>query len=218
MSGSPTQNDARQRLLDAAGQVFAEKGYSGATIREICDRAGANVASVNYYFGDKEGIYRSVFEYAHGRVHDHLVQSVAEHADSPPEARLTMFVRAHLWSMLGTEGPPAWFSTLITREMIDPTHLQHDLVESELRPRSDMLLGIIRELLGPNATEDQVRHCELSVIGQSVFYKLARPFIEILHPEQGYDEADIEAMADHVASFSLAGIAAVKKQIDGEPS
>jgi AcrR family transcriptional regulator len=50
-------DDTKNRLLEAAGQVFSEKGYELATVREICDRAEANVASVNYYFGDKQRLY-----------------------------------------------------------------------------------------------------------------------------------------------------------------
>ncbi len=53
-------DDTRANLLDAAGRVFAERGYQSATIREICRKAGANVASVNYTFGDKMGLYTEV--------------------------------------------------------------------------------------------------------------------------------------------------------------
>ncbi len=49
--------DTRQRVLEAAGEVFAEKGFERATIREIVERAGANLNAVNYYFRDKHGLY-----------------------------------------------------------------------------------------------------------------------------------------------------------------
>src|ERR687891_2210622 len=49
-----------KRLLEAAGEIFAEYGYRAATVRQICEKAGANIAAVNYYFGDKEGLYLAV--------------------------------------------------------------------------------------------------------------------------------------------------------------
>ncbi len=58
------QHETRQRLLETAGQVFAEQGFRAATVRDICRRAGANIASVNYHFGDKERLYSEVLLFA----------------------------------------------------------------------------------------------------------------------------------------------------------
>ena len=58
---------ARNKVLEAAGEVFAQKGFKAATIREICSLAGMNLASVNYYFGDKDGLYREVIRYVYRR-------------------------------------------------------------------------------------------------------------------------------------------------------
>lgn len=51
----------RERLLKAAAAVFAKDGFEKASLRAICLKAKANVASVKYYFGSKEGLYREVF-------------------------------------------------------------------------------------------------------------------------------------------------------------
>ena len=59
--------ETRRQLLEAAGEVFAEAGYRDATVREICRRAGANIAAINYHFGDKEKLYAEVLRYSHGK-------------------------------------------------------------------------------------------------------------------------------------------------------
>ena len=55
----------RQRVLEAAVEVFAEQGFRKTTVRDICKRAHANVAAINYHFRDKEGLYTAVLQYAH---------------------------------------------------------------------------------------------------------------------------------------------------------
>lgn len=212
-SKTDTSTDIRQRLLEAAGRIFAEKGYAKATIREICDRADANVASVNYHFHDKEALYRAVFDFAHQSVRDQMALVMGGLQEGSAEERLRLFIRMQVTSLLGVEGPPDWFSTLMTREMIEPTHLQRDMVEREIRPRSNHLLATIRELLGEAATDEEVRHAALSVVGQFVFYKLARPLNDIIHPGLEYTPEAIERRADHIADFSLAGIAALRERI-----
>ena len=60
-----TQDPTKARLLEAAGEEFAEKGFELARVRAICERAGANLAAVNYHFGDKEQLYVEVLREAH---------------------------------------------------------------------------------------------------------------------------------------------------------
>src|SRR4051812_27293179 len=57
-------DETQKRLLEAAGQVFAEKGFQEATVRKICERAGANIAAINYHFGDKEQLYEAALRHA----------------------------------------------------------------------------------------------------------------------------------------------------------
>jgi AcrR family transcriptional regulator len=54
--------NSRQRLVDAATELFVQKGYRGVSIREIAERAETNSALISYYFGDKEGLFRQVFK------------------------------------------------------------------------------------------------------------------------------------------------------------
>lgn len=58
-----TDSDMKIRILLAAKKLFAQRGFDGTSVRQICEEAGANVALVSYYFGGKENVFRSLFEY-----------------------------------------------------------------------------------------------------------------------------------------------------------
>jgi hypothetical protein len=90
--------------------------------------------------------------------------------------------------------------------MVEPTAALDALVEAEMRPMSAQLQKILRELLGTNIPEKTVRLCTMSVVSQIVFYHHCRPVIERLHPELRYAPKDVEHLAEHIASFSLAAI------------
>lgn len=199
----------RQRLLDAAGEVFAEHGYRAATVREICQRAGANVAAVNYHFGDKEGLYREALTYSarHALEKHPIGGGVAPGAS--PEERLRAFVRNYLDRLLD-EGRPAWHGVLISREMVEPTGALDDLAREFVRPQAERLREIVGALLGRPASDELVRRCACSVVGQCLFYKHCRPMIHRVMPEQGYDEASRALLAEHVTAFSLGAIAALR--------
>ncbi|HEY2159241.1 MAG TPA: TetR family transcriptional regulator, partial [Isosphaeraceae bacterium] len=93
MAHDPT----KARLIEAAGEEFAEKGFERATIRAISERAGTNIAAVNYHFGDKERLYEEAVLEAHecskGRADLAAI-------DPPPEERLRAFIREMLTSVL----------------------------------------------------------------------------------------------------------------------
>src|SRR5882724_2935620 len=92
MSGSSLKvkpvlaDDTRTKMLDSAGQVFAESGYQAATVREICARAGVNVALVNYYFGDKLELYAAVLRHSMGISGNGIIQQAIASTASPAEA------------------------------------------------------------------------------------------------------------------------------------
>lgn len=52
-----SEESTKQKILDSAGPIFAKNGYQKATVRDISEAAGVNLASINYYFGDKEKLY-----------------------------------------------------------------------------------------------------------------------------------------------------------------
>lgn len=216
--------DTKSRLLEAAGQVFADAGYKNATIREICQRASANIAAVNYHFGDKEGLYRAVLDYAANCALEKYPIGGGADPASPPQARLAIFIRTYL-SRLLDEGRPAWHGKLISREMVEPTQALAILADTFARPQYHRLSGIVAELLNiapgvpGEGNDEMIRRCAASIVGQCLFYKHCRPMINILMPEQAYDAASLATLADHITAFSLGAIESIRtaRGLSGKP-
>ena len=198
----------------AAGEVFAEHGFRAATVRDICQRAGSNVAAVNYHFRDKEHLYAAVLEYAHGYAIEKHPPLLGLAADAPAEQRLQAFVRSFLLRILD-EGRPAWHGKLMAHEFAEPTSALDKVVEQSVRPLFNLLVSIIRELAGPDAPNECVRLCAASVVGQCLHFYHARPVIARLNPAVSYSPAGLTALADHVARFSLAAIRGFFRQEGG---
>jgi TetR/AcrR family transcriptional regulator, regulator of cefoperazone and chloramphenicol sensitivity len=209
--------ETRRRLIEAAGEVFAEHGYQGATVRDICRRAGANGAAVNYHFRDKAELYDTVLRYAHCAAQAEF-NDVGPCAGASAEHRLGHFVGNFLLRVLD-EGRPTWHGKLVSREMTEPTAALQGVIEETFRPRTEALRRIVRDLLGPAADELEIDRVVLSIFGQCVIYTRCKPVVAILHPWVRYDRAGIEAIARHVTDFTLRALTARRKELaSGAPS
>ncbi|HZE96992.1 MAG TPA: CerR family C-terminal domain-containing protein [Planctomycetota bacterium] len=199
--------DTRERLLEAGGAVFSEAGFRAATVRDIVTRAGANLAAVNYYFGDKEGLYTAVLQhYAKESFLKHPHHGGLSGA-ATPEDQLHAFVRAFLLRVFD-KGHQAVHGKMMAREMIEPTAALDRIVEQMIRPLYGRLCAIIKVLAGPGAGIVQVQRAAKSVVGQCLFYKHCAPVIKRLDGALP-DLRDLDALADHIVTFSIAGIRAL---------
>lgn len=205
-----SNRETRLRLLEAAGEVFAEHGYRRATIRDICSRAEANIAAVNYHFGDKEQLYIAALQHWLGEALRKFPPDGGLPPTAPPEQRLHAFIRSWLFRMLG-KGMPAWHGKLMAREMSEPTAGFDTILAESIRPLANRLNNLVRELLGPQVSERTVRDCALSIGGQCCFYRHAHEMIKRLFPDHGQSVDEIEHLSDHITRFSLAAIKAVGK-------
>ncbi|MCX7935113.1 MAG: CerR family C-terminal domain-containing protein, partial [Planctomycetota bacterium] len=173
----------RQRLLEAAGPVFAEKGFRAANVREICRRAGANVAAVNYHFGGKQGLYLEVFR---GQMRSRLEKyppHLGTTPDAPAAQRLRAFIRAAVNRIFDAQDLPPWFGRLMAWEMVEPTAALDILVQEFLEPQRRLLAQIVGELLGKPPHSAEVSRCCWSVVGQWLIYHCARNVILRLQPD-----------------------------------
>ncbi len=194
--------DTRRLLLEAAGEVFAEKGYRAATVREICRRAGTNVAAVNYYFGDKKALYVATVGYAHGSETGLPLPHWPD--DTPPEQRLRLFIEQTLATHFEEKGPP-WKARLMIRELTEPTEACVALVDAFVRPRAMLLQRILDDLLPPETSQTDRYLVAFSIVGQCLFHRARNPVAELL-TNGLYRQFDVRRLADHITRFTLAAL------------
>lgn len=192
----------RDKLIEAAGHVFAERGYRDATIREICRRAGANVAAVNYTFGDKMGLYTEVLRYS-VRAAKTAVMSAALDTNLSPEEMIRGVIRARLMS-LSREARPDWHIRLVMHEFSHPTPAMARVVDEGMRPIYDRMRKAVGAVTGLPPEHETTKLSVNSIVGQILFYTFSWPVLSHLMPELKLTPEQLDRIADHIADFSLA--------------
>lgn len=197
--------DTRTRLIEAAGEVFAEAGFNQATIRDICARAGANIAAVNYHFRDKETLYAETVAHAHRYSMEQYPMDGGVPTSAPVERRIEGFIRSFLAKILDPNRP-TWHGRIMSREMQEPTLSLDMIVESGVRPNFHYLCSLVREM-GPHLNSIEVEGSGASIIGQILHYFHCRRVIGRLYRDRtdGFPY-DLELLTAHITAFSLAAI------------
>jgi AcrR family transcriptional regulator len=212
MARSPAEPTS-QRLLQAAGEVFAEHGFRAATVRQICERAGANVAAINYHFRDKETLYGEVIRYASARVAE-TYPFDPKPKDATPELRLRALVQNYLMRFFDPN--LAWYGKLICRELAEPTNFFEEIVESDVRHYADQLTEAVKEFLGDEISNERLRMCSNSVAGQCLLYPYTRLILARLYPDDVITTDFIQRLVEHITQFSIAGLRGARKRAAGK--
>lgn len=209
------QSETARRVLESAVDVFAEKGFRDATVHEICERADANIAAVNYYFGSKARLYAEAWRHAFRNSLQAHPPDGGVPEDAPPEERLRGRVRAMI-HLVADEDNQAF--RMAHREMANPTQLLDEVRRECVRPLQKGMRAVLRELLGPDVPQKHVHFCQAGVAAQC--FGVIRhirlqdgspgghppPLEEIIR--------DPDAYAEHVFRFSLAGVRAVRESLE----
>lgn len=206
----------RLRLIEAAGQVFAEHGLKEARVRDICRLAGANIAAINYHFGGKKALYIASMRYwAHraggngaGGTGDGGTGARPTFADDNLTAsqRLERFVRFQVNRWLDPDRPK-WHRQLMAREMFDPTDVFDQMLTEEIKPLAMELTTIVKMYLGQGAPQEEIWMGAFSVIGQVMQYVHGRPVMDRL-VKIDFSPQMLDRVVRHVTDFADAGLTA----------
>lgn len=210
MQDPSKKSSTQTRLLDAATVVFAKKGFTDATVAEICEQAEANISAINYHFGSKEELYRASWMHAFSQA----VPSHDEEMDDPaasPETHLHFQISLLIERIAN---PDNHVFAIMEHEFANPTGLLRDIITDALLPHKARFNAPIAALLGNRATDEAIDLCRASIIAQcfhlNKLQKLNRTHGELAN----FDHLDARSYAEHVYRFSLGGIGAVRKGLE----
>ena len=203
----------KERLLDAAIEQFAINGFEGATIREICRRAGANVNAVKYYFEDKRGLHVAAVTEAHRRVTSSKPLPELP-SEGSAEERLRSYIRLTVEMVLGGERGNQPHHMLMSRELADPSEVTEQFFRKCIQPRFRFLDTAIAELLPPGTPELDRRLLVFSVVGQCMHYRFGSELVRLLLSKRELARLTPEKVADHITGVILAAIDQYQKKPD----
>jgi TetR/AcrR family transcriptional regulator, regulator of cefoperazone and chloramphenicol sensitivity len=204
IKNNSSSKQTQRRLLEAAGEVFAEYGFHSATTKEITDRAGASLASINYHFGDKAELYAAVIRGIESEISD--LNSISISLTGTPSDRLHQFV-THLVERILSHKPTDWERVLFAREWAQPSPAMSGLIERVILPVNVQLSSLIATVIGRDQSSQSVGLLTASIIGQIV-YHMTHP-VQLLHPQVSASLAP-QDIAKHIAHFSLAAIESLR--------
>jgi len=194
----------RARILETAGQLFAERGYADTTSKAICERAQCNMAAVNYHFGSRDGLYLALLK----EVHHHLVGldylARLAHSAQPPRRKLEAFLDGLTASLLDAHG---WHIRLWAREVLAPSPHLAGIIESEALPKFGLISAIIGEITGIPTGDPARTRCVLSVMAPCMMLLVIHR--DMNSPIQALFGQPAQDLAAHLKTYALAGLDAV---------
>ncbi|WP_313307170.1 TetR/AcrR family transcriptional regulator [Stutzerimonas balearica] len=209
-TGRQDGESTRRRILLAAGQLFAERGYADTTSKAICELAPCNMAAVNYHFGSREGLYRTVLQ----EMHKHLISydQLQQLMQSPGEAadKLAALIDALTLNFANGE---RWQARLWARELLAPSPFLAELLEREAMPKVRLVKALLGEITGIPTQAPAMQRCLFSVM--SPYLTLQVISREIPTPLTELFEQPTADLARHLKLFIRAGLEAVAREYHG---
>jgi len=204
------ENETRNRLLKAAASLFGERGFNHVSVRDICREAGTNLASVNYHFRDKLGLYCELIGMVAEGMNRGKIAALDAGAGRPPEDQLRAYIQGFLHQLLDPNPKEdAWMEKLIAREMMAPTPALDLIIEKGIKPSGERLLKLVSGVMGLPTDDHRVAWSASTIQGQCLWYRSSRPVAERMCPELKFTPEVIDGIAEFVSNFALAGMRSV---------
>jgi AcrR family transcriptional regulator len=210
-SAVPARQDGletRRQLLEAAGEVFAQHGYAKATSKEICERANANIAAVNYHFGGKDQLYAAVLQEAHSRIVSIEAMSATAGSRIDPKLKLRMFL-TRVVGEVAKRDHTGWELRVLSREVLSRSPMMSALIDKQIAPKAALLRSILAEIMQLPIDHPAVSRSGVSIVGPILMLLITdRSLQKKVAPHL---DLDPETLTEHMVTYALAGLEAVAR-------
>lgn len=192
---------AKVRIIEAAGPIFAGKGFNGTTVREICAAAKVNQAAINYYFGSKESLYKEVFAatYSSFTPWSHAEEELSRDSSLPFESRFRDLLERRTREIFATE-LSHWKVQLLFREINDPTESCGAKLQEFIVRDYRALYHLLDEFFDASTPEDIRWKFLLNALGSIIHYRSSRWLLRKLLPDAIRDRF---FQPEQVAAFTV---------------
>lgn len=190
---------AKRNLLTSALRLFAEKGFAKTSTREIAQAAGANIAAISYYFGDKEGLYRAAFVEPMGNPHDDI--ALYDQPDFSLRQSLEGFYSSFLEPMKQGELVQHCMR-LHFRELLEPTGLWQQEIEQSITPAHAALIRVLCRNLNLARPDDELHRLAFGISGLALQVFVGRDVIQTIRPRLIGSPSAINRTAQRLADFA----------------
>lgn len=204
---SPARSDSqqsRERLLHTALRLFAEQGFSKTSTRAIAQAAGVNISAISYYFGDKQGLYRSAFL--------EPMELLGEGPETQaamldPQLTLQQALRQMYWlrlNVLQQDDLVQCCVRLHIREMLEPTGLRQYEIDTRIRPLHQALWELICRHLGLADADVGIQRLALTLIGMTLHYIALQDVTRSVSPQVLQQPDAVEQLVEDLTRYAMA--------------
>lgn len=211
LHGRSSGENSRARILEAAGQLFAARGFDGVSTRELAAAARVNISAITYYFQGKNGLYQSVLEQLvddTAPLFDPMISKM-EHDVADAGARREALAETAVWfvgallSGILTDPRIRWQMPLVMREFQQPSSGFQFLYTKRIEPMHNVIAKLVSAALQINPKEIETKIVTATIIGQCMAFGFARAVIFARTGWQDYDEHNRQQVIEIVSSGIL---------------
>jgi TetR/AcrR family transcriptional regulator, regulator of cefoperazone and chloramphenicol sensitivity len=180
---SERSQETRQRLIDAALDLFGAQGFEGTSTRALAEQAQVNLAAIPYHFGSKEKLYRAIASHVVGELRRHLSEPAGLFSAQDPAPLAPAAARARLHVIIDrvvdvmTDQTSAPWARFIIREQQEPTAAFEILYEGFFEPVQNQICGLMALALKRKPADPALRLQGLAFIAQILMFRWARPAV-----------------------------------------